>query len=367
MGTNLSARDGEFDGSRFTRKATSAMAKNAMLNRWQLSIDDKIYEIERAKKTLSLLELKNEIEFIVKGERVNQKVFVDYIDEYIDSKKMRDSTRELYLLTKSKIEKYDPGCTFDSMDAKWMRRFEEWMAQTLRVNAYGIHLRNIRAVFNYCLDEEYTSCYPFRRFSIKKEETEKRCLTIEQVRALRDYPVEEYQQIYRDMWMLMFYLVGVNAADLFRAKKEQYRDGRLYYKRSKTGTLYSVKVEPEAKEIIERYIGEGEYLLSVMDSYKNYKDFLHRMNWNLQRIGICERKGLGGKKNIEAAFPGISSYWSRHTWATIAAEIDIPIEIISHALGHKIGSDVTAIYVKFNRMKVDEANRRVIDILNEKR
>ena len=166
--------------------------------------------------------------------------------------------------------------------------------------------------------------------------------------------------------MLMFYMVGVNAIDLFSAKKEQVQNGRLVYKRAKTGTLYSILIQPEAKKIIDRYKGKGDYLLSVMDNYANYKDFLHRMNWNLRRIGYTERKGRGGKKIITSAYPDISSYWSRHTWATIAAELDVPIEVISHALGHKIGSDVTAIYVKFNRMKVDEANRKVIDYVNGK-
>ena len=117
----------------------------------------------------------------------------------------------------------------------------------------------------------------------------------------------------------MFYLIGINAADLFMAKKEQVQNDRLVYKRAKTGTLYSIKIQPEAQLIINRYKGKGEYLLNIMDTYGTYKDFLHRMNWNLQRIGKVERKGRGGKKIIEAAFHDVSSYWSRHTWATIAA------------------------------------------------
>jgi integrase len=83
-------------------------------------------------------------------------------------------------------------------------------------------------------------------------------------------------------------------------------------------------------------------------------------------MGELKKLGINNQKIRKPYFPSISSYWSRHTWATIAAEIDIPIEVISHALGHKVGSDVTAIYVKFNRMKVDEANRKVIDYVNGK-
>ena len=88
------------------------------------------------------------------------------------------------------------------------------------------------------------------------------------------------------------------------------------------------------------------------------------MGTGLKQIGPVVRKGLGGKKERQPLFPDISSYWARHTWATIAAELDIPKETISAALGHEIGSEVTSIYINFDRKKIDEANRRVIDYLN---
>ena len=68
----------------------------------------------------------------------------------------------------------------------------------------------------------------------------------------------------------------------------------------------------------------------------------------------------GEEKEITPRFPGISSYWSRHTWATIAASLDIPKETIAAALGHG-GNTVTDIYIDFDQRKVDEANRKVID------
>jgi hypothetical protein len=49
----------------------------------------------------------------------------------------------------------------------------------------------------------------------------------------------------------------------------------------------------------------------------------------------------------------------RHTWATLAAELDIPKETISAALGHG-KKTVTDIYIQFDRKKIDEANRKVI-------
>ena len=287
--------------------------------------------------------------------------FIDYLDEFV-SLKTNTGTKSVYATTRNKIVEFDADCTFDTMDRKWLTNFEGWMISTgLSTNAYGIHLRNIRAVFNYAIDEEITTLYPFRKFKIKKEETAKRSLTAEQVALLRDYDCEEYQKRYRDLFMLMLYLIGINAVDLFNLK--QMVNGRVEYNRAKTGKLYSIKVEPEAMEIIERYRGKN-WLINVLDEYGYYKDFLHRMGMGLKQIGPTTRSGLGGKKNREPLFPEISSYWARHTWATIAAELDIPKETISEALGHEIGSAVTSIYIKFDRKKIDEANRKVIDYLS---
>lgn len=63
-----------------------------------------------------------------------------------------------------------------------------------------------------------------------------------------------------------------------------------------------------------------------------------------------------------SAFPDISQYWCRHTWATIAADLDIPKETIAAALGHG-GNSVTDIYINFDRKKIDEANRKVLDYI----
>ena len=68
-------------------------------------------------------------------------------------------------------------------------------------------------------------------------------------------------------------------------------------------------------------------------------------------------------KKIIPIVPGISTYFCRHTWGTIAEELGIPMDVISQALGHSFANRTTLIYVKFDKKKVDEANRKVIDYL----
>lgn len=348
----------------YNKKEINYQRKNNHLKDIIQKAERLIIEVSENNRVVSDAYLRDKLKEIVKGKMPIDKVFVDYIDEFAKTK-LNARTVDIYIQTKNKIQKFDSDCKFEDIDRAWLTKFERWMIDSgMKTNACSVHMRNIRAVFNYCIDEEYTTLYPFRKFKIKKEETRKRSLTVEQLRTLRDYPCEQYQIRYRDIFMLMFYMIGINAIDLFHAKESDVVDCRLEYKRSKTGKLYSVLIQPEAQAIIDKYKGKN-YLLNVLDEYKNYKDFLHRMGDALKDIGPMERKGLGGKKIRQPLFPDISSYWARHTWATIAASLDIPKEVISAGLGHEIGSSITSIYIDFNMKKVDDANRAVIDYVNK--
>lgn len=287
--------------------------------------------------------------------------FTAYFQNFIDGKENK-GTKGVYKHTLDKIRSFDPDVDmkrFEDIDLKWLTDFEAFCAKTASKNARNIHLRNIRAVFNNAIDFGITSAYPFRRFKIRPEATRKRSLSIEELRKLFDYPVEPYAEIYRDCFKLIFMLCGINTVDL-HALKSITKDGRIEYKRAKTGRLYSIKVEPEALEIIEKYQGNNG-LLCIADRWSDSRNFRHQLNKALQRIGEVERQGRGGKKVVTSAFPELSSYWARHTWATIAYEIGIPKDVIAQALGHSDGHDVTNIYIREDVRKVDEANRRVLD------
>lgn len=100
---------------------------------------------------------------------------------------------------------------------------------------------------------------------------------------------------------------------------------------------------------IDKYRGK-KYLLDILDEYKNVHAFTIAFSKYLQSID---------------GFQELTSYWARHTWATVASEIDIPVDVISHALGHSFsaGAKVTQIYINFNQQKINEANRKVIDYI----
>lgn len=288
--------------------------------------------------------------------------FTRHFQRFIDGKTNK-GTKGVYKHTLDKIRAFDIEIdkkSFEEIDLTWLNDFEHFCAQTASKNARNIHLRNIRAVFNNAIDYEITTAYPFRRFKIKPEATRKRSMPVEDLRRLFNYPVESYAEIYRDMFKLIFLLIGINSADLW-ALRSITHDGRIEYKRAKTGRLYSIKVEPEAMEIINKYRGKNG-LLCIADRWSDSRNFRHQCNKALQRIGTVERKGLGGKKMITAEWPELTTYFARHSWATIAYnDLKITKDIIAQALGHSGSESVTDIYLDKDPRLVDDANRRVLD------
>ncbi len=288
--------------------------------------------------------------------------FTDYFKSFIEKKAGR--TREIYQNTLDKIVRlHGDDVPFDAVNYAWLENFDRSMRESdirngrgevlrtgLATNARAIHMRNIRAVFNKAIDEEVIGLelYPFRRFKIEKERTRKRAVSLTQLRALFDYPCETAAEEWAiDVARMIFYLIGINTVDLFNL--EEYDGEYIHYRRAKTGTLYSIKVEPEAAALLEKYRGR-DHLLNFRERFKHVESFKAKINKTL--------KGIASKNTH---IPVMTSYTFRHTWATLAAELDIPKETIAAGLGHAQNATVTDVYIDFNRKKVDAANRRVLD------
>ena len=262
-------------------------------------------------------------------------------------------THDIYLQTWRRICEFEKErsrdallLSFDDISRDWLDTFFLWLARrSPSVNARNIHLRNIRSVFNSAIDEGLTQHYPFRKYKIRPVATAKRNLTPAQLRTLAAMQVEEWQRKYRDAFLLSFYLVGINIGDLCTLRPDNLQHGRIVYHRAKTNKLYSIKVEAEAQRIIDQYRGTARLLSFAEQCHRHpYRAFAMRCNKELRKM-----------------LPSLTTYWARHSWATIAASLDIPDDTIALALGHSARNATTAIYIERDLRKVDAANRRVLD------
>lgn len=321
-----------------------------------LDIRGQLYSFATAK------DLRNYIVSKIKGDKGT--TFLKYFKSVIDSKST-PGTKRLFEETYRKLLGYTGGndILFEQVDVRWLEGFSSYMGGS--ANYQSIHLRNIRTVYNHAIKRDVAKYeyYPFRKYTIKKEKTAKRDITPIQLAEIADMELLPYQERYRDIFLLSIYLMGINMVDLLHLTADNLVGDRLYYKRSKTKRLYDIKVEKEAIDIINRYRGK-KYLLNFLDTSK-YDSILSRINKNLKELGPTQL-GKHGKKTKDNRYKFLSSYYCRHTWATLAAYLEIPKETIAACLGHG-GNDVTDIYINFDRQKIDDANRKVIDFIQEKR
>lgn len=291
---------------------------------------------------------------------------VQTIQAYADSGRVGGSAAAIIRRTAAKVEEFDADAGYN-IDEDWLDRFSAWLKeQGAKINGIGLHLRNIRTVFNYARKKKLTKEYPFLDYKIKVEKIPIRNMSIEQIREFKDYPCEAWQVEYRDMFMLMVYLAGINIGDLLLNKGLD--NGRIVYKRRKTDRPLNIFVCNQAKEIINKYKGE-KYLLSPMDRYSDYHGYAHKMNDGLKKIGkveiVKDKAGKLRKKQITPLFEGLSTYVARYTFASLAAEIGVERDIIAACLGHS-WSDVTGHYIAYTQKKMDEAIRKVAEYINEK-
>lgn len=351
-----------WDGSRIVG-VPNANAISTKISAAKADIDKALFILEKQLVGLTATQVKQRVLAYLSPER-NGVLLYDMVIDH--AKKVKPNTANLYVYTANQIKSFDSGVLISDIDRRWLESFDTWLMRGgLKVNSRSIIMRNIRTVYNEALDDGIVTTYPFRKFKIKQEQTEKRSLSLDELYTLYNIEVEDWQQVYIDYFFLCFFLCGINLVDLARLRDEDYQAGRIRYRRAKTGRLYSIKVEPEAQLLIEKYKGRDGHLIDILDHYKNYKDFAAHLTNGLQKIGMSCKNGC--KHTGTPLFPKISQYWCRHSWATLAYELGIPMEIIAQGLGHSYGSKTTSVYIRPNQQKADDANRKVIDTLIQHR
>jgi len=117
--------------------------------------------------------------------------FIDYAGARITRLKAqkRLSYAESYqvMLTHLKRHTSRESLLFKEITVDFLQGFEHYLfLQGCKVNTRRIYLNNIRAIFNHAIDSDVIKqdLFPFRKFKIKQEQTQKRSLGILPIREL---------------------------------------------------------------------------------------------------------------------------------------------------------------------------------------
>lgn len=244
----------------------------------------------------------------------------------------------------------------DTVDVHFLKRYEHFLTENGLSNGRWNVMKSLRAIFNNEINEGNISpeYYPFRKYNINKlkKQTEPRVIDTGTLRVIFSTPARNKdEELARKTFLLDFLLLGINPADLYNFEANE-PSGRYNFDRSKTDVINSIKIEPEAMQLIQALKGENKPLF-FQEKYNTPQNFSKYTNKFLKRY--AETIGI----------PEFTLGYARYTWATIAYnELDIDESTIDVALGHKTSKTVAgAFYIKKARTKVDEANRKMIDYL----
>lgn len=357
IGTGIAIRAEHWNGEinkAVVAKCPNARAINANLEElyFKYSNDLRVLDIEGRIAGKSVVEIKQLL--TASPLEVGREFLTNYFQRYADTRRAEKS-RAACLYTLKAIRSFGgEDIPFETVNVVWLKAFDTYLnGAGIGINTRAIHFRNLRAVFNSAINEDLIGLetYPFRKFKIASSRKEKDALTEEQLRKFIAYESKlPIRQTARDLFMLSFFLCGMNLVDLYHL--DRIRDGRAHFVRTKTSgknaNPISLLVQPEAAEIIARYIGEA-HVLRFAEEPANYDTFNNRIQKAIRAIA----KELG----IE----GLTFYWARYTWATLADKIGINEKEISKGLGHVDTSVAGKYYIAYDWTKVDRANRQVID------
>lgn len=249
---------------------------------------------------------------------------------------------------------------FKNLNSKVLEGFrQDLIEKGKKINSISVYLRTIRAIYNKAIKDNIVSekFYPFKKVKIKSEPTLKRSLSKEELGAIRNLDLSKAPDLEfaRDIFLFSFYNRGMNYVDICYLRNDDIIDGRIRYRRQKTGQTFSIKLTEQASNIIARYSGRnGEYvfpLIKAGNEYNSYRTGIRALNRKLKDIG----------KDLGLRIP-LSSYVARHSWATIAKRSGVPTAIISEGLGHD-SETTTQIYLdSFEDKTLDDANELIISI-----
>lgn len=247
----------------------------------------------------------------------------------------------------------------EAIDHILMEDYQAYLASLGVVpNSISFYMRILRAVYNRAVEQELTiDRNPFRTVFTGVEKTRKRAISISDIKRIRDLDLslKPNLEFARNLFLFLFLCRGMSFIDAAFLKKSDIQSGILTYRRHKTNQVLHIKIIKPIKELVDRYSSnDSPYLLPIItrphcDERRQYETALRRVNKSLKTIA-----GM-----VKLPIP-LTTYVSRHAWATIAKSKNIPVNVISDALGHDSIATTQIYLASIDTSTIDRANELII-------
>ena len=251
---------------------------------------------------------------------------------------------------------------FGDLTTDMMERYEAWLTNRgLQKNTIRFYLRTLNTLLYKAVGEGLLSADQklFSRVRLSYVPTTKRAISEHDLKAIARMPLppNSTTAFARDIFMFSFYMRGMSFVDIAFLKKTDLHCGLLEYCRKKTNQHLSVEWERAQQTIVSRYARQTEntpYMLPIIrktdgTEYVQCKRMRENINRSLRKIG----ESLGLKIPL-------TTYVARHTWASMARNMDFPLAVISEGMGHR-SYKTTQIYLdSIDTSRINDANRKII-------
>jgi len=264
----------------------------------------------------------------------------------------------------------------EKINASLMENFEHYLlAKNKSKNTVSCYMRALRAVYNSAVREKVLVMKkakenPFSGVFTSNAKTRKRAIKKESISLLMGVDLQEVKEkeeihslaFSRDLFLFSFYTQGMSFTDMVDLRKENIREGVIRYHRKKTGQLITIELEDCMKEIISRYSDSAsDFIFPILKGYKGLIALKDYDRWKQTAAALAAyNKNLKKLAVLAGIEEHLTSYVSRHSWASIASQEGIPISIISRSMGHE-SEKTTRIYIsQTDYSDVGRANRQIL-------
>jgi len=248
------------------------------------------------------------------------------------------------------------------VDERLVMEYEQWLRiRKVSINSSSFYMRTLRSAYNKVISRnQMEQTFPFRNVYTGVERTRKRAVPEDIMVRLQKLDLTHSAPLAfsRDMFIFSYCTRGMAFVDIAFLRNQDIVGDTIRYVRRKTGQRLVIRIEPCIAKLIGRYAGAGRIsgyvfpLLSSDDPVRAFSQYRTALDYYNRRL-----KKLSGLLGLEVP---LSSYTSRHTWATAARNHNIPLSVISAGMGHA-SEKTTQIYLaSLENSVIDQANRSLI-------
>ena len=292
------------------------------------------------------------------------------IEEYKRNRRIGTASNYEYSL-KSLVEfQGKDKLKFNSINVQWLRDFENHLVEQKKLSktTVGMYLRPLRAIFNTAKIKE--DQYPFgkNKYSIPNPKGLKKALSKAQMKVLFDAePVTPEQQKAKAFWFFSYASNGMNFKDIANLQYKDISGDELTFRRAKTSITNSEQSPVRAylneftQSVIQIYgnvkINPETFIFPIVnhgntptEQHQQLKNFIRFINQHFEKYA----KSMGIKEKV-------STYWARHSFATIAIRNGASLEFVSEALSHSNLKTTIGYFAGFEDEKKREISKKMME------